>query len=238
MDYKIKTNINELNLKEDEYYEILPGTFHKIFWNNNSIFISFDIMDIIEDIINKVYNEYSNKDIINNNNFSYYNAPIVDKLEKYLIKRQNEIVNNKNITMYTNDSLYAIRNIKKYRNEIIEMLNKLIHWIKYNKEIGMTIILKTYDYKILTVNELSDNGVYFEYKPGKYYEKYKNENSVFIGFAESIILEDLLYSLNNDFERCEYGFLNNRIHDYYYNKENIHKGTSKNLNLLHQIILY
>ena len=223
MDYKIITNISELNLKKDEYYEILPGIFHKKFWNNNSIFINFDIMNIIEDIINKVYNEYSNKDIIDNNYFFYYNVPAIDKLEKYFIKRQNEIANNKNITMYTNDSVYALRNIKKYRNEIIEMLNKLINWVKYNKNIGMTIIRKTSDYKILTVNELSDNNVYFEYKPGKYDEKYKNENSVFIGFAESIILEDLLYCFNNDYERCGYGFLNNHINDYYYNMENIHK---------------
>ena len=81
MDYKIKENLNELNLKEEEYYEIYPGIFHNKFWNDNSIFISIDIEDIIMDIKCEIYKKQS-KENNNDNNFGYFDVNEVNIIKK------------------------------------------------------------------------------------------------------------------------------------------------------------
>jgi len=51
MEYTVTTNKNELNLIEHKYYEICLGIFKKVFWGENSLFISDDLFRIVEDII-------------------------------------------------------------------------------------------------------------------------------------------------------------------------------------------
>jgi len=58
MEYTVTTNKNEFNLTKHKYYEICPGIFNKIFWGENSLFISDDLFRIVEDIISKSNDKY------------------------------------------------------------------------------------------------------------------------------------------------------------------------------------
>jgi hypothetical protein len=61
-EYVVTTNKNELNLVECGYYEFYPWVFEKVFWNENSMFVSDALMDIIEGILENSNEGYSSFD--------------------------------------------------------------------------------------------------------------------------------------------------------------------------------
>jgi len=213
MEYMVTTNKNELNLTENKYYEICPGIFNKLFWGENSLFISDDLLRIVEDIISK-----SNDKFFSFNDFTYFNVEQTNKLENKIPIRINEIKNNKKIfdanKEYTME--YLNKKVDENRYEIIEMLNKLLSWIKINKENGISIVNKKWDFKILTINDLhEDHGPYLEFLPGEFENKCMNDNSIFIKDCEVDIVNDLLCKFNEEY--IKYGY------EYFYDENLLDK---------------
>jgi len=214
MEYIATTNKNELDLVECGYYEFYPGVFKKVFWNDNSMFISDALMDIVEDILENSNEGYSTFD-----DFAYFDVEKINNFESKLSTLINEIANDKKIFDVNMD--YLNKEIEENKNVIIEMLNKLFSWIKLNKENGISIAKKFWNYKILTINDMSDYcGGFLEFLPGKYDDKCWNDNSVFIEEGELNIVDDLLWKVNSEYDK--YGF------EYYYD-ENLITGLENEL---------
>jgi len=138
MEYIVTTDKNELDLIEGGYYEIYPEMFKKVFWNENSVFISDALMHIIDDILKKSNVEYSSFW-----DFTYFSIEKVNKFENELQKRLNEIINNGYLKKGKNNKKYYDYiniHMELYKNEIIEMLDNFILWIKLNKSNGITVI--------------------------------------------------------------------------------------------------
>jgi len=204
MEYTVTTNKNELNLTENKYYEICPGVFKKVFCGENSLFISDDLFRIVEDKISK-----SNDKFFRFNDFTYFNVEQINKLENEIPNRINEIKNNKKIfeanKEYTME--YLNKEAEEHSQEIIEMLNKLLLWIKLNKENGISIVNKKWDFRILKINDLNeDSGPYLEFLPGKFENKCGNDNSIFIEDGELDIVDDLLCKFNEEYIRYGYEY--------------------------------
>jgi hypothetical protein len=199
MKYMVTTNKNELNLVENEYFEICPGIFNKIFWGENSLFITDELIYIIDDIIRK-----SNVKFYHFNDFTYFNMEQINKFEYELSIRINEI-NNK--ILFDVIYEYLKKEIEEHRQEIIEMLNRLLSWIKLNKENGISIVKKIWNFRILRRNDLFINeSAYLEFLPGKYENKCFNDNSIFIEDGELDIVDDLLCKFNKEYIRYGYEY--------------------------------
>jgi hypothetical protein len=222
MEYIATTNKNELDLVECGYYEFYPGIFKKVFWNENSMFVSDALIDIVEDILENSNEGYSTFD-----DFAYFDVEKINNFECKLSTRINEITNNKKI--FDVNMEYLNKEIEENKSEIIEMLNKLFLWIKSNKEKGISIATKFRNYKILTIKDLPDGcGGYLEFLPGKFNDKCWNDNSVFIEEGELDIVDDLLWKVNSEYDR--HGF------EYYYDENLINRLENELQNRLNEII--
>jgi hypothetical protein len=200
MEYIVTTNKNDLNLDETDYNIFFRGKFHINFRNENSIFISNDLLDVICDLLsiaNKKYSRFSCHD------FTFYNYDQINIFENELMKRLRELKGNKEYKIPGEYKDYINEGISKHLNKIVEMLDKLIIWIKSNKENGITVLFIYSQYKLRTIDTLPDDTCYFEFLPGKYQDKCWNENSVFIEEEIIYIIEDLLYKSNKNFDRYE-----------------------------------
>jgi len=221
MEYTITTNKNELDLIESGYYEFYPGMFKKIFWNENSIFVSDALMDIVKDILKNSNDEYSRF-----GDFLYFDVEKINSFECNLSTRINEINNNKKI--FDVNKEYLNKEIEN-KIEIVGMLNKLFLWVKLNKENGISIIKKWMNYKLLTTSDLSDDcDGYLEFLPGKYKHKCWNDNSVFIEEGELDVVDDLLWKINKEYDR--HGF------EYYYDENSINRLENELQDRLNEIV--
>jgi len=209
MEYTVSTDKNELDLIEGGYYEFYPGTFNKTFWNDNSIYISDALMDILRNKLEKSNDEFHNFDY-----FTYFNAEQINKFEYELSNMINEINNNKKIFDEKRD--YLNKEINEHEKEIIEALKKLIYMVNLKKENGISVIKKWYNFKILKINDLPEvDGAYLELLPGKYENKCWNDNSIYIEESELCIVNDLLHKVNNEY--MKWGF------EYYYDENMLEK---------------
>jgi len=141
MEYKLISDKNELD--GTCYFEFLPGKYKDKCWNDNSVFLTLDIIEIIEDLLEKSNEKYDYYDFI------YFDNEQISILENELSKRLIEIKNSeykldgkrfKNIK--DNEKYYKKINkdIERNRNNIIEMLEKFIFWINLNKDNGITVL--------------------------------------------------------------------------------------------------
>jgi len=223
MEYIVTTDKKELDLLKGGYHAMCPGIFNKLSWNENSIYIGYDLMDIIEDILEKSNDEFSIFE-----DFSYFSIEQINKFEFELSIKINDINNNKKI-VFDADSEYLNKKIEEHKEEVIEMLNKLFSWIKLNKINGITIIKKFYNFKILKRNDLPDGcGGFLEFLPGEFKKKCWNDNSVFIEDGEIDIVDDLLKKVNNEYDL--YGCV------YFYDENLLEKLENELQNRLNEII--
>ena len=141
MEYKLISDKNELD--GTCYFEFLPGKYQDKCWNDNSVFLTLDMIEIIEDLLEKSNEKYDYYDFI------YFDNEQINILENELSKRLIEIKNSqykldgkrfKNIK--DNEKYYEKMNkdIERNRNNIIEMLEKFIFWINLNKDNGITVL--------------------------------------------------------------------------------------------------
>jgi len=135
--YKI-LKIDDLPEVGGGYLEFLPGKFENKCWNDNSVYIHEVELDIVDDLLWKVNNEYYRYGVE-----YFYDENQIRKLENELIKRLNEIISNESVSKGVNSQKYydnINRNMELYKNEMIEMLDNFIQWIKLNKSNGITVI--------------------------------------------------------------------------------------------------
>ena len=141
-EFELKTNKNQLN--GSCYLEFFPGENNHSRWNEESVYIHIDGIDIIYDIflkVNKHFDQYCDTYFhkmklgflirelsiriydIKNNNIINKNKKY-NKLIKYMAKNYYEYIND-----YINED----------RNNIIIMLEELLKWIKKNLRKGITV---------------------------------------------------------------------------------------------------
>jgi hypothetical protein len=121
------------------YFEFLPGKYQDKCWNNHSVYIEEEALCVISDILLKTNNDYDHY------LFTNYNSIQMKMLENELSKRLTEIKDNIDYKLtgkYFNEEYYNELNeyMKKYRIEIIKMLEELIIWIKSIKEPEMMVL--------------------------------------------------------------------------------------------------
>ena len=179
-------------------------------------------MEIVEDILEKINDEFYDF-----NDFTYFNTEQINIFEYELLTLINKIIENKKV--FDIDREYNNIEINKHREEIIKVLFKLVSWIKLNKINGITIIRKWWNYKILKINDLPElDGGYLEFLPGKHKGEWRNDNSIFIEEGELNIVGDLLWNVNNEYDR--HGFV------YYYDENLLEKLENELQNRLNEII--
>ena len=141
MEYKLISDKNELD--GTCYFEFLPGKYKDKCWNDNSVFLTLDIIEIIEDLLEKSNEKYDYYDFI------YFDNEQISILENELSKRLIEIKNSEYKldgkrfkSIKDNEKYYKKINkdIERNRNNIIEMLEKFIFWINLNKDNGITVL--------------------------------------------------------------------------------------------------
>jgi hypothetical protein len=189
---EIKATIDKNELDNDyleDYFVFSPGEYKNQWQNDNSFFLSAFSLEFIEDLLIKANENY----IIDN--FEYFNHDQLNVLEDELSKRSIEIVQNKEVS---SNYEYLNKNIRRYKKEIIEMLNKTVKWIESNKENGLTLY-RIREYKLIT-DKNEPYGGYYEFLPGKFHGEYRSGNSVFVSETSVDFIIDLLDKSNKEFD--------------------------------------
>jgi hypothetical protein len=127
MEYKLYRNKNEL--KGTCYYEFLPAKYQIKYSNDNYVFLEEYSVNLFVDLLKKVNEKYYLFPLIG------YNSDQTNMLINELSKRLDEIKGNMNyelIGIYFSEEYYKTLNeeIHKYKDEIINMFEELINWLK------------------------------------------------------------------------------------------------------------
>jgi len=142
-EFAIYTNKNQF--KGTCYIEIFPGRNNHKHWNDESVYIFIDAIDVIYDIlvkVNKHFNQYNNTYFHRTKlKFLFYELSIRinDIKNEYKINKNNKY---RKLIKYLAKDYYNYINviIKENRNDIIIMLEDLLKWLKINRKKGITII--------------------------------------------------------------------------------------------------
>lgn len=119
-----------------DYMEFLPGKFSGKHWNDDSVFLYEDSMDVIHDLSENANSEYDHYDN------TYFNNEQIDILIGGLSARLAGIKNDKDYKI--SEEVYHAeqknKTIKEYRTKIIKMLEDLIAWISANRADGISVL--------------------------------------------------------------------------------------------------
>jgi hypothetical protein len=136
MNYKLITDI-----QDTWFYEFYPGKINGKRKYSDSVYLSLDAVNIIDDCLHKANNNYG---IFPDRTKYTKEKGQIQLLAEELKTRLAEIIENKDFSgqfsPLSSHDLEINNDLKKYKTEIIEMINGLIGWLENLKENELTVI--------------------------------------------------------------------------------------------------
>jgi len=128
------------NYQDTWYYEFCPGKYDSKDPKYDSVYIDSGAMDLIDDCLHRANNNYVF--------FQYETVYTKEKGQMQLLAeelkiRLTEIIEDKDLSKrFDNifDNTPIVNDLKKYKTEIVTMIEDLIDWLENLKEDELTII--------------------------------------------------------------------------------------------------